>query len=329
MSRLFTLARLIEQQTGADGAFPTAIRELTLYRQSAPSPPTDIFYEPALCVIAQSAKRVMLGDCEYRYDAANYLLVVADVPAMGQVVEATAEKPFLGLKLLLDPLEVGEVVAQLGPPPHATPTRALAVSALDPALQESVTRLVALLKNPQDAQVLAPLVRKEITYRILIGPEGQRLRQVVAGTDQGQRITHAVRWLKAHYSKPLRIEALAKQAAMSPSALHRHFKEVTALSPLQYQKRLRLQEARRLMLGESLDAAEAAFRVGYESPSQFSREYGRLFGLPPRRDIETLRQGPQLEDTGLIESAGRQRAANRVARGRAQPVRLAIAASAR
>jgi transcriptional regulator GlxA family with amidase domain len=134
-----------------------------------------------------------------------------------------------------------------------------------------------------------PLVRREITYRLLVGPQGQRLRQIISGNDQGQRITHALRWLKAHYAEPLRVESLAKQAGMSPSALHRHFKAVTALSPLQYQKHLRLQEARRLMLGEALDAAQASFKVGYESPTQFSREYRRLFGAPPRRDIETLR----------------------------------------
>jgi len=284
---------LIEQRSdGIDGTYPTtAIPGLTLYRRSDASPPTSILYEPALCVIAQGAKRVTLGDREYRYDAARYLLVTADVPAMARVVAATPQAPYLALKLLLDPLEVGEVVAQLGAE-QAPPARALAVSALDPALLDSVIRLVELADNPQDAQVLAPLVRREITYRLLIGPEGPRLRQIVSGRDQGQRVTRALRWLKAHYSEPLRVEALAKQAAMSPSALHRHFKAVTALSPLQYQKRLRLQEARRLMLGEALDAAEASFKVGYESPSQFSREYRRLFGAPPRRDIEALRQAP-------------------------------------
>ena len=292
MSRPFTLARLLELQTRIDGVYPTAIRGLTLYRHSVASPPTAILYEPALCVIAQGAKRVLLGEQEYRYDAARYLLVAADVPAMAQIVAATAQTPYLALKLLLDPLEVGEVVAQLGPQRQQSPaTHALAVSALDPALLDSVTRLVELLETSQDAQVLSPLVRREITYRLLVGPEGQRLRQIVSGTGHGQRITHALRWLKAHYSEPLRVESLATKAGMSPSALHHHFKAVTALSPLQYQKRLRLQEARRLMLGEALGASEASFRVGYESPSQFTREYRRLFGVPPRRDIEALRQG--------------------------------------
>jgi AraC-like DNA-binding protein len=291
MSRIATLARLIERQAGTDGTHPTTVPGLTLYRLSAPTPPTDILYEPALCVIAQGSKAVLLGGAEYRYDAERYLLVAADVPAMARVVRASAQEPYLSLKLLLDPLEVGEVVAQLGPQDRQVPAaRALDVSEMDAGLLDAVIRLVELPRNPQDAPVLAPLLRREITYRLLVGPQGPRLRQIVAGTGQGQRITQALRWLKAHYVEPLRVETLARQAGMSPSALHHHFKAVTAMSPLQYHKRLRLQEARRLMLGEALDAAEASFRVGYESPSQFSREYRRLFGAPPRRDVETLRQ---------------------------------------
>jgi AraC-like DNA-binding protein len=310
MSRLLTLVELLERQTRIDGNYPTAIGGLTLYRHAKPSPPTNVLYEPALCVIAQGSKRIMLGDREYRYDAARYLLIAADVPATARIVAATAQSPYLSLKLVLDPLEVGELVAQLGPRQQPSPaTGALAVSALDPALLDSVIRLVELLDSPQDAQVLAPLVRREITYRLLVGPEGQRLRQVIAGNDQGQRITHALRWLKAHYAEPLRVESLAKQAGMSPSALHRHFKAVTAQSPLQYQKHLRLQEARRLMLGDALDAAEASFKVGYESPTQFSREYRRLFGAPPGRDIEALRQGP-IPVVSLALAKGRRSASS-------------------
>lgn len=290
MTRPLTLARLIGKQTRADGSCPTQIRGLTLFRHAKPTPPVNVMYEPALCVIAQGSKHVMFGGREYRYDADKYLLITADVPATARIVAASAEKPYLGLRLALDPLEVGEVVAELGARQQPSPAAsALAVRSIDTLLLEAVTRLVALLDNAIDVQILAPLVRREITYRLLIGQEGQRLRQIIAGNHQGQRITHALRWLKAHYEEPLRIESLAKQAGMSTSALHHHFKAVTALSPLQYQKRLRLVEARRLMLGESLDAAEASFRVGYESPTQFSREYRRLFGAPPRRDIEALR----------------------------------------
>jgi AraC-like DNA-binding protein len=283
---------MIEQHTrGADGVYPTAIRGLTLFRLSAPTPPVGTVHEPSLCVVAQGAKQFVLGDKEYLYEAEQYLLVSADVPAMAWVSKASPEVPYLGLKLLLDPFEVGEVVAQLGPRQDGRAARAAAVGELALGLLDAVSRLLALLEEPQDSLVLAPLVRREVFYRLLVGPEGSRLRQLVIGNDQGQRITHVLRWLKDHYSEPLSIEAVARQAGMSPSAFHRHFKAVTALSPLQYQKRIRLQEARRLMLGEALDAAEASFRVGYESPSQFNREYRRIFGAPPRRDIEALRQG--------------------------------------
>ncbi|MGC4116842.1 MAG: AraC family transcriptional regulator [Myxococcales bacterium] len=313
MARPRTLAQLLEKETrGADGSHPTPVSALTLYRHSAPLPPTDILYEPALCVIAQGAKRIHFGEKDYRYDAERYLLVAADVPAMAQVIEATPETPYLGLKLVLDPLEVSEVVAQLGPQPQCPPARALAVSTLDAPLLDCLCRMISLLEDPQDAQVVAPLVRREITYRLLMGPEGPRLRQVVSGADQGQRITHVLRWLKAHFAEPLRVDALARQAGMSPSALHRHFKEVTALSPLQFQKRLRLQEARRLMLGGALDAAEASFKVGYESPSQFSREYRRLFGAPPRRDVETLRQGQAPAPVVSLHDAKRKSGAPRL-----------------
>ena len=160
---------------------------------------------------------------------------------------------------------------------------------VDPPLLDAVSRLVALLDSPQDIVPLAPLVLREITYRVLAGPQGSRLRQIASAGAPAHRIARAIRWLKDHFADPLRIESLAKHVRMSPSALHLHFKGVTAMSPLQYQKRLRLQEARRLMLGNGLDAAEAAFRVGYESPSQFSREYRRMFGAPPRQDVVALK----------------------------------------
>lgn len=313
-----SLAQLVEQQTrGVDGAYSTAIRGLSLFRRSAVIPPTSVLYEPAFCVIAQGSKRVMLGDKEYRYDSNRYLLVAADVPVMACVVGATPQTPYLALGLELDPLEVGDVVAQLGARQDNPAERALGVGVFDAALLDSVIRLVKLLQDPREALVLAPLVRREIMYRLLVGPESSRLRQIVSGTDQGQRITQVLRWLKAHYAEPLRIEAVAKQAGMCPSAFHRHFKAVTALSPLQYQKRLRLQEARSLMLGGALDAAEASFKVGYESPSQFNREYRRLFGAPPRRDIEALRQvqAPAPVVPVPLELAGKKRGRKRVAAG--------------
>ncbi|MGC4116815.1 MAG: AraC family transcriptional regulator [Myxococcales bacterium] len=289
MDPLSTLAKLLDHHAKTEGANQFQVRGLTLFRHSGPTPPCEFVYEPSICLIAQGAKRVELGETEYRYDAGMYLLVSADLPAKAFIVGATARVPYLALTLLLDPLEVGEFVAQLDLVEPRPAERALDVSSLDPALLDSVTRLVRLLERPQDAMALAPLVRKEITYRLLVGPQGARLKQMVTGPGPGQRVTDVVRWMKAHFAEPLHVEALAKRAGMSSSALHRHFKAVTSMSPLQYQKRLRLQEARRLMLGESLDAAEAGFKVGYDSPSQFSREYRRLFGAPPRKDVDAIR----------------------------------------
>ena len=313
MGRIVTLARLLEQHAGVDGVHATAIPELKLYRTSAPTMPSKVLYEPSLCLIAQGAKYVMVGTDEHRYDTQRYLLVTADIPTTARVVDATARAPYLALRLRLDPLEVGELVAQLGPQEERPPAYALGVSRLDPELLDPVIRLMEMLPRARDARMLAPLVRREITYRLLIGPQGARLRQLVAGDDQGQRITRTLRWLKAHYSDPMTVDTLAELAGMSPSALHRHFRAVAGMSPLQYQKHLRLHEARRLMLSEALNAAEACFRVGYLSPSQFNREYRRLFGAPPRRDIETLRQARQWVGATALQGDERKRSVSRVA----------------
>lgn len=284
------LAGLIERFTGRDGAHATDVTELTLFRFSGPSEPTAVLYEPSLCLIAQGRKEVRLADETYRYDPAHFLLVSVDLPVAGCVTVATEREPYLGLRVDLDPTLVGELVADGaaadGP---SAPARGLAVSPVEPPLLDAVTRLVGLLGTPRDVSALAPLVLREIVYRVLTGPQGLRLRQIAATGAPAHRVGLAVRWLKDHFAEPLRVEALAKRARMSASAFHHHFKAVTALSPLQYQKRLRLQEARRLMLTEGLDAASAAYRVGYESPSQFSREYRRLFGAPPRADVAALR----------------------------------------
>jgi AraC-like DNA-binding protein len=229
----------------------------------------------------------------YRYDSTQFLLVSVDLPVAGQVIEASSKSPYLALRVGLASSVVGELVAD-GVPSDSrgdSPARGLVVSAVEPPLLDAAVRLLGLLDPPRDIVALAPLVLREITYRVLTGEQGPRLRQIAAAGGPAQRIAQAIRWLKEHFAGgSLRIEALAQEVRMSPSALHHHFKSVTAMSPLQYQKRLRLQEARRLMLGEGLDAAEAGFQVGYESPSQFSREYRRLFGAPPRRDVATLQR---------------------------------------
>lgn len=286
------LAAAVDRQVRADGLHPTAVPELSLMRFSAPSEPVPVVYEPSLCLIAQGSKRVELAGESYRYDPAHFLLVSVDLPVTGCVIEATRAEPYLGLKIALDAGVVGELVADGAACDTRGTARGLAVSPVEPVLLDAVVRLVGLGDAPRDAGALGPLVLREITYRLLTGDQGGRLRQIVAAGGPAQRIARAIRWLKDHFAEPLHVEALAREVRMSPSAFHQHFKSVTAMSPLQYQKRLRLQEARRLMLGGALDAAEAAFRVGYESPSQFSREYRRQFGAPPRRDVAALKGEP-------------------------------------
>ena len=288
---LAELAAGIERRTGSDGVHPTEASALTLYRTSAPSEPLCAVYEPSLCIVAQGAKVVLLGEEKYRYDPAHFLLVSVDLPIAGQVIKASKAAPYLGLRVALDPAMIAEFLAGGAKPEAGGPCRGLAVSPLDAPLLDAVCRLVDLLDHPRDLGALAPLLLKEITYRLLTGAQGARLRQIAADGGPAGRIAAAIRQLKDRYSQTLRVESLAREARMSASAFHQHFKNVTAMSPLQYQKRLRLQEARRLMLGEGLDAAAAAFRVGYESPSQFNREYRRHFGAPPRRDVAALQGG--------------------------------------
>jgi len=288
------LAALIDRHTRADGMHDTAIPSLQLYRCSERSDFVAVIYEPSMCIVAQGAKEVLLEGESYCYNPAQSLLVSVGLPVSARIVEASPSRPCLVARLIFDPAVVGELLADgVNAEPQAS-LRAMGVSPLDHPTLDAVGRLVGLLDAPRDVAVLAPLVVREITYRILTGPHGGRLRQLTPTGLPAQRIAGAVRWLKDHFADPLRIELLAKRVNMSPSAFHAHFKGVTAMSPLQYQKRLRLHEARRLMLGEALDAAEAAFRVGYESPSQFSREYRRLFGAPPRQDVAAVKTEVQL-----------------------------------
>ncbi len=253
--------------------------------------------QPSLCVIAQGSKQVLLAERVYRYDPAHYLLATAELPVVGQVVEASAERPYLSLRVLLEPALVGSVMVEAG---HlasrgAADVRALDVSLLDAELLEATVRLVRLLDSPPaEVRVLRPLILREIIYRLLKGDQAGRLRHMAQLGGHSDRIVEAIERLRREFDQPLRIDELARQLGMSLSGFHHHFKAVTALSPLQYQKQLRLQEARRLMLGENLDAANAGYRVGYEDASQFSREYKRLFGEPPMRDVERLRRSNYL-----------------------------------
>jgi AraC-like DNA-binding protein len=293
MNELEKLAAAVERHAAVDGGYNTAVPGLLLFRASAPSNHNADVYVPSLCVVAQGAKEVVLSGEAYRYDPAHSLLVSVDLPVTSRVVEASPGRPCMVVRVSLDPAVVGELLADGTAEPSGPPARGIAAAPTEPLLLDAVTRFVALLDRPRDIGPLAPLVLREITYRVLTGPQGARLRQIASAGAPGHRIARAIRWLNDHFADPLEVEALARHVGLSPSAFHLHFKNVTALSPLQYQKRLRLQEARRLMLGEGLDAAEAAFRVGYESPSQFGREYRRMFGAPPRRDVSALKAEAQ------------------------------------
>lgn len=287
---LTALAADVRRHSSPDQSVGTVIPELKLSCFTTPTEMTSLVYEPCLCLIVQGSKEVLLAGESYRMHPAQFLLVSVDLPVDARVLEASTAKPYVGLQLSLDPKVVGELLADGTTISSPGPSeRGLSVSIVEPPLLDAVRRLVALLDEPADIRPLAPLVLREITHRVLTGPQGMRLRQIALAGAPTYRIARAIRWLKDHFADPLRVESLADQVGMSVSSFHQHFKNVTAMTPLQYQKRMRLQEARNLMLGEKLDAAEAAFRVGYESPSQFSREYRRMFGAPPRQDVAALK----------------------------------------
>jgi AraC-like DNA-binding protein len=265
---------------------------LTLVRQSSPTPLGHGTSDPAFCVIAQGSKEMLLGDRRYRYDPAHYLVTTAELPIATRITEASRERPYLGVVLKLDPALVSSVIVEAGhrAPRRQAPVTAVDVSSLGAGLLDAVVRLVRLLDTPTDAPVLAPLIVHEIVYRLLIGDQGGRLRQMAIQGSNTPGIAKAVARLRDDFKEPLRIENLARELGMSVSGFYEHFRTVTAMSPLQFQKQLRLQEARRLMLGEGLDAASAGYRVGYHDASYFNREYKKLFGEPPMRDVERLRE---------------------------------------
>jgi AraC-like DNA-binding protein len=268
------------------------LKGLRLRRASSPRELGPGVSSPSFCVIAQGSKEILLGDRSYRYDPAHYLIGTIELPIASQIIEASSARPYLGLILALDPALVGSVLVEAG---HLAPRNPYAVTAIDVSpldfgLLDAVVRLVRLLDAPIDARFLAPLVTREIVYRLLLGEQGGRLGHIAALGGATHRIALAVERLRKGFDQPLRIEHVARELGMSVSGFHHHFKAVTAMSPLQFQKQLRLQEARRLMLGERLDAASAGYRVGYDDASHFNREYKRLFGAPPMRHVERLRE---------------------------------------
>lgn len=286
------IAKLIERYSGQDGVHKTAIPSLSFIKESHVTERLYAVYKPSFCIIVQGEKEVMLAQEHFRYGPADYIVASVDLPVTGQVIRAASNSPYLALKVEFTPSQILEVLSdssiQAGP--KKSTNRAMYVNKVEPSLFDAVVRLVRLLDNPNDISVLAPIFTKEILYRILQGPHGNVLAQMAIEGSYTYRIRDVIEQIRMNYNRPFRIEELAEKVNMSVSSLHRHFKEVTAMSPIQFQKQLRLQEARRLLLLKSTDAADVAFQVGYESPSQFSREYSRMFGLPPIEDIKRLRE---------------------------------------
>lgn len=285
------LARTIGAHARSQGENLTGIPGLALYRRSAPTACYRATYEPSLTVFVQGRKRMNLGGVEYVCDGSSFLLTSIDVPVEGQILEASEQVPMLTMFLRLDMATVRDVLSREDLP-EAAPlahTRGLAVGETTVGLLGACLRLIALMDTPEDIPFLSHLIEREIVYRILRTPQGERLRAIATAGDLSNRTARAIAWLKANYAKPLHMEELAAIARMGVSTLHHQFRALTAMSPLQYQKQLRLQMARQRMLMDGMDATSAAYEVGYESVSQFNREYGRLFGQPPMRDIKFLR----------------------------------------
>ena len=289
MQTIQDLAAAMGRHASTDGRHPTALPGLALLRSSAPSMPIHTIYRPTLCVVAQGRKRVMLGQTAFVYDPAMFLVCAVDLPVIGAVIEASAEAPYLCLALDLDLVALGELALGHPVPQPNEASVGLALSPATPGLIDAATRLVQLLDAPSDASVLAPLVEREILWRLMTGEQGGMIRRIASAESRLAQVGRAIGWLKDHFADRFAIEDVAGISGMSASAFYEHFKAATAMTPLQYRNQLRLQEARRLMVVESLDAAAAGFQVGYDSPSQFSRDYTKLFGAPPARDAALLR----------------------------------------
>ena len=285
------LARKLAVFIGSAENRATDIPGLTLHRRTAPTAPCSVTYEPSVTVIGQGRKRVDLGGKTFLYDPSRYLLTSVDLPIISRVVEATEEAPCLAMALKLQMPVVRELLSreEIAVTAPSSDSPAMGTGETTVEFLSACCRLIDLLDTPQDIPFLSGLIEREIIYRILCGPEGARLRAIATLGDQSHRTAKAIAWIRSNYAKPLRVEELAEMAGMGVSTLHHHFRALTAMSPLRYQKQLRLQTARGRMLMDGLDAASAAFEVGYESASQFNREYSRLFGQPPMRDIRMLR----------------------------------------
>ena len=298
-----TLAAEIGKIARNDGDYQTAIPQLMMARRSGRTEPLACMYMLGLAVVAQGSKRVTLNDQVLDYAPGQSLLVTVDLPVVSQVMQADVAQPFLGMLIKLDMRALVQLAADMALPPlpRDQAAQGLSLAALEEPLLDAVVRLVRLLQEPQHIERLAPLVQQEIMVRLLTGPHGPYLRHLMAAGSPSHQIAQAIAWLRSNYSRDVLMDELAARAHMSPSTFRAHFRSLTGMSPLQYQKQLRLQEARQLMLTQALDASSTAIRVGYESVSQFNREYSRQFGAPPQRDIKRMRELP---GGGVVQSLG-------------------------
>ncbi|WP_145409305.1 AraC family transcriptional regulator [Paenibacillus xylanexedens] len=286
------LTEMIKRHTLLKGSIKTIIPSLFFFHYSKLTEPQYRVYNPSFCIIAQGKKEILLAQERFEYGSSNYLIASMNLPVVGQVIKASPEMPYLSLKLEFTPNQILEVLNECDLKVKATENarRALFVGQMEASIHDAVIRLVRLLDTPEEIPFLAPLYTKEIFYRLLRGSYGNELAQIAVEDSSTYRIRESIEYIIRHWEQSFRIEDLAEKARMSVSSFHRHFKEITAMSPIQFQKQMRLQEARRILLAESADAADVAYRVGYESASQFSREYSRMFGSPPRADIKKLRE---------------------------------------
>ncbi|HHE0555706.1 TPA: AraC family transcriptional regulator N-terminal domain-containing protein [Vibrio parahaemolyticus] len=286
------LAKLIDRWTGDANQYDTPISGLRFSRWTTPTPPTSYTHNPSICLIAQGRKRVLLGEESFIYDANHFLISSVDLPIIANIIEASEEQPYLGLIMELDLTEISQLIvdSELAFTQSKEAQKGIAVGELSESLLDAFVRLAELLDEGQNIKILAPIIKREIFYRLLMSEQGTRLHQIVTAGSHSHQIAKAIDWLKNNFVKPLSVGDLASYTGLSKSSFYTHFRSMTSMTPLQFQKKLRLSEARRLMLTENLDAMAATFKVGYESPSQFSREYSRLFGAPPSKDIKSLRE---------------------------------------
>ncbi|APC90574.1 AraC family transcriptional regulator [Vibrio parahaemolyticus] len=286
------LAKLIDRWTGDANQYDTPISGLRFSRWTTPTPPTSYTHNPSICLIAQGRKRVLLGEESFIYDANHFLISSVDLPIIANIIEASEEQPYLGLIMELDLTEISQLIvdSELAFTQSKEAQKGIAVGELSESLLDAFVRLAELLDEGQNIKILAPIIKREIFYRLLMSEQGTRLHQIVTAGSHSHQIAKAIDWLKNNFVKPLSVGDLASYTGMSKSSFYTHFRSMTSMTPLQFQKKLRLSEARRLMLTENLDAMATTFKVGYESPSQFSREYSRLFGAPPSKDIKLLRE---------------------------------------